>query len=383
MDVRHYFKPVDFSMFVEKTESIHKYFLGYTIEKLTTKLTLPNIHKLELAVIGIPFKDGQWEPAKSNAPDKIRSELYRLVYPGPKLNIVDFGNLKKTKSQKGAYLALRDIIEYLNELGITTILLGGSQDLSFGIGEAFKGTRFFSFATVDAFLDVKEGVESFGATNYLTRLFRSNKNLFQFSLIGYQSHFVWPLHFKKIKALEHHLRLGLLREDIAKAEPILRNSDVLSFDLGAIKFSEAPATRRGTPNGLRSEEACQLAKYAGFSERLKVFGLFEFDTQKEDKGQTSKLAAQIIWYFLDGFVNRQNGKSNARENNIVYKVDVKDVDSPIVFYNHKETAQWWFGIQLSDGSEIKIACSEEEYREASNNEIPELWLKYVQKTDNI
>jgi hypothetical protein len=36
-----------------------------------------------------------------------------------------------------------------------------------------------------------------------------------------------------------------------------------------------------------------------------------------------------------------------------------------------------------NGEKVTIACSEREYQQAANNEIPELWLKYVQKTDEL
>jgi hypothetical protein len=40
-------------------------------------------------------------------------------------------------------------------------------------------------------------------------------------------------------------------------------------------------------------------------------------------------------------------------------------------------------VQAINNETRYFACSEKDYEVASGNEIPELWLKYVQKTDEI
>lgn len=383
MDVRHYFDAVDFSQLSEKRNWNWKYSIGASIEKKTTSLTPQNIQKLEAAIIGVPFDSRVDDKNISEAPNKIREELYQLSKFNKKLNVADFGNLKSAKSIKGNYQALRDIIEYFNELEIVTIVIGGSQDLSFGICDAFKNNKLFSFSTVDAYLDIKKGKETFSSKNYLSRIFSSQSNLFQFGLIGYQSHYIAPELFSKTKGINTNVRLGQLREDFTLAEPVFRNSDVVSFDIGSVKHSEAPGGGSFTPNGLRSEEACQLAKYAGLSSRVKVFGLFEFDVKTDLNNLTSKLGAQIVWYFIEGFLYRRNEDSTKIDTYKMFQVEVKDLDKPIVFYKNSETNQWWMKIQSLDKKAIYLACSVNEYNQASNDEIPELWLNYIQKLDDI
>ncbi len=381
MDIRHYFDKVDFTQFSETVQSNWKYLIGSSIEKRTLSVTAQNIQKLDAVIFGTPFDSRRADTNLSDAPHKIREELYQLAKIDTKLNIADFGNLKPASSVKGNYHAIRDIVEFCNELEIVTIIIGGSQDLSIGICEVFKSNRMFSFSTIDAFLDVKKSKESFNSTNYLSRVFTSIPNLFQFSLIGFQSHYIAPEYFSKTKGINNNIRLGRLRDDISEAEPILRNTDVLSFDIGAVKYSESPGGCSFTPNGLRSEEACQLAKYAGLSDRLKVFGLFEYDSEKDQHNLTAKLSAQIVWYFIEGFKNRQNKNPNENDQNIMYQVEVKNLDKPLVFYKNVENNQWWIQIIASDEKSIYFACTENEYNQASNNEIPELWLNYIQKLD--
>lgn len=383
MEVFDYFNPVDFSLYSELENSAGRYSLGSSVELFTTRLSVSNISKANIVIFGVPLDNGKVETGAAKAPDLIRKELYRLASLNTKLNIADLGNLKPASSQKGTFLALRDVVEYFYELGVVTVVIGGSQDLTAGICEAFKNNRFFSLASVDATLDIKRGVEMFHSRNYLTRIFKQLPNLFQFSLVGYQNHLVGEKLINKIPDVAEHLRLGMLRKNFTGAEPLMRNSDVLSFDMGALKFSEAPGTHQKNPNGLRGEEACQLARYAGTSDRLKVFGLFETIPDDDQKGSTVKLAAEIIWYFLEGCKIRKNEANFTNENKTVYKVEVDDLDQPIVFFYDQETNRWWFEINSMAGETAVIACSEEDYKLAASNEIPGKWLDYIQKMDGL
>jgi hypothetical protein len=211
----------------------------------------------------------------------------------------------------------------------------------------------------------------------------SKTGLFQFNLIGFQSHYTTSEAINKIQSGGNHIRLGKLRDNIGIAEPLLRNTDFLSFDVNSLKNSDAPGTQRVLPNGLRSEEACQLAKYAGLSNRLKVFGLFDIVTEKDQNDLTVKIAAQIIWYFLDGFVNRDNVNIDSNKNCVVFQVEVEGIDKPIVFYRNTTTNQWWIEIETFEKLKFHFACSENDYVIASNNEIPGLWLNYIQKIDEV
>lgn len=382
MDIRHYFDEVDFSKYHQPGLYQWKYSIGESIEKTTLAITPENIHTLDLAIVGAPF-DSTTPNHNSEAPDKIRNELFHLSKLKSNIKIADFGNVKSASSLKGNYQALRDIVDYFSELNVIVVVIGGSQDLTIGICEAFKNETYFSLSSVDALLDIKKGIETLNASNYLSQIFRQQPNLFQFSLIGYQSHLFPEELFSKTKGINQHLRLGLLRENISQSEPLIRNVDVLSVDMGSVKYSESPGSNTCFPNGLRSEEACQLSKYAGFSNRLKVFGLFEINTGNDPNNQTIILAAQMIWYFIEGFSNRTPEDSGNSENFIVYQVEVKDLDFPLVFLKSRLSNRWWFEIPLHDKEPLYIACSESDYEQASNNEIPALWLKYIQKSDEI
>lgn len=382
MDIRFYFEPVDFSKYQNQGPLNWKHALGATIEKSTVSLNPVNIRNLQVAIIGAPFNSSVKSSEISDIPDKVRAELYQLANTGAKINIADFGNLKPAVSLKGNYQAIRDIIDYFNELKIVTIVLGGSQDLTLGICEAFQNEKFFSLTVIDSVLDIKKGRETIGAGNYLSSVFNSNPDIFQFNLVGYQSHFVPQAHFAKTQGINQHIRLGSIRDNVNNSEPVFRNSDVVSFDMGALKLSEAPGTVSGTVNGLRSEEACQLSKFAGLSNRIKSFGLFGIDPQKDQKTETLQLAAQIVWYFIEGFQNRDAGPDKTEEL-LSYQVHMKGVEYPVVFLKNPVTGQWWMEFETYDKKKLHFACTNEDYIKATDNEIPEIWMKFIQKIDEI
>lgn len=377
MNLTDYFKPVDFSKIATGTSALGKYGLGPVVEKFSETINEKTLAKTNVALLGIPADNGKRQKKGAASPDSIRSALYRLASFETNLKLVDLGNLKITKSHKGTLLALRDITEYLRQMNVVLIVLGGSQELTIGISEAYHDDRFFWLSTVDAVLDVKKGTETFNSKNYLTRLFKQVPKLFQFSLIGYQQHLTGDNLLKKTENIGNHLRLGEIRENIKQAELLLRNSNILSFDMGALKYSEAPGTSQKNTNGLRGEEACQLAYYAGLSPHLNVFGLFETVADNND-WITSSLAAEITWYFLKGISARKQSEFKT-----IYKVEIEGLDNPIIFRHEWEFNRWWFDVQSVSGEVIEIACSEEEYKKAAANEIPERWLRFLQKMDNL
>ncbi len=87
MDVRQYFYPVDFSVFSEKGRT-WKFSLGQVIEKSTAKVTVSNLQKLDVAIVGVPVEEGTFTGRKSKCPDKIRSELVSVVRISDKIAIL-------------------------------------------------------------------------------------------------------------------------------------------------------------------------------------------------------------------------------------------------------------------------------------------------------
>lgn len=381
MDLTNYFNPVDFSVLNPGTRLNAKYSLGTDIEKSTLALTGANFNKVDLALVGVPFETEANECILSPVPDLIRKELYQLSNV-EKLNVVDLGNLKQAQSHKGNYYALRDVVDYLAELKVPVLVLGGSEDFAYGISQVFRNDNFFAYSTVDALLDIKQGRESFGAENYLSRIFSKQPDIFQFSLIGFQRHHIPENAFSKTKGVAYNLSLGELRQDLLLAEPVFRNSDFIAFDFGTFRYSESYGKKK-LPNGLSNEDVCQLARFAGLSKRLKVLAFFEVNNNEHSNEMNVKLAAEAAWYFIEGLKQQIPSNPTDGEGFVVHKVEIWQVETPLVFYEDKTTGQWWIKLQALNNSFIFLACSENDFIEASHNDIPEIYLKYVQKIDEI
>ena len=70
-------------------------------------------------------------------------------------------------------------------------------------------------------------------------------------------------------------------------------------------------------------------------------------------------------------------------NRVVYKVAVDDLEEPFIFLKDPLTSRWWYEVRSVSGEKRWIACSEEAYHQAAANEIPDRWLKFVQKMDDL
>jgi hypothetical protein len=188
--------------------------------------------------------------------------------------------------------------------------------------------------------------------------------------IAFQSYFVHPRMLETMDKLRFDcFRVGNVREELSEMEPVIRNSDMFSFDIAAIKNSDAPASAC-SPNGLTGEEACTLMRYAGMSPSVSSAGIYGFDAGKDSGDLTALQIAQMLWYFIDG-KNRslQESALNERQNFNEYHTAFAEVDT--VFLQSKKTGRWW--MQMPDKK--IIACSYKDYLFASRNEIPERWLR--------
>jgi formiminoglutamase len=211
--------------------------------------------------------------------------------------------------------------------------------------------------------------------------------LFNYSNIGYQTYFE---NQETVKLMENMFfdvcRLGNARSDLAEVEPTIRNTDLLTFDIGAIRASDAPGITMASPNGFFGDEACQLARYAGLSENLTSIGFFEFNPKFDPRGLTAQLIAQMIWYFIEGFCNRKNENPALQPDNFIkYYVPVSSSDDGITFFRSKNTDRWWMeiGIKANIKPQFQrhnfVPCSLKDYNTACADDLPDRWWKACQK----
>ena len=135
-----------------------------------------------------------------------------------------------------------------------------------------------------------------------------------------------------------------------------------------------------TPNGFDSEEVCQIARYAGISDKISCFGVFEYNQELDISNQGSQLISQMIWYFIEGYKSRKNELNPNIENCIKYTTVFEDEQTEIEFYKSKNSGRWWMGVPFKNpntGSfdNYFVACSYDDYQNANKGEIPSRWMK--------
>lgn len=335
-----------------------------------------------VAIIGIEEGVNSMEnKGCEKAPDLIRQELYALRGDFKKINICDLGNIIKSPRSKDNYKALENIITELTQMNIVCIVLGGSQDFTIPIFNGIKEKENkINVSIIDSRIDLGKDEHDFNSYSYIKHLMK-DKKLKRLESIAHQSYFVpeYQIDFLK-KHNQYTNRLGVLRKNIHFIEPVLRDSDIVSFDMSAIRQADAPAYCYSNANGLMAEEACQLCLYAGYSDRIKTFGIFELNPDFDKNNQSVGLAAQMIWHFLEGLNNRQGDypKRNL-ETYQKYIVQQSLIDEDVIFYNNEVNNRWWIEIPNAMGEKEIYSCDIQEYETAKAGKIPEMWLKYFKR----
>jgi arginase family enzyme len=314
--------------------------------------------------------------------NSIREELYRLNKFSSGVRIADLGNLRTGQNMNECLFALQEVCNLLLHQQTTIIVIGGDQLLSLGTFRSLKEyENNINLVHIDSHIDLAVSNETASESDYLNHLIENEAaNLYNITCMAYQSYFTSG---KQLKILGEnyfdHYRLGVLRNDLSLAEPVLRDADVASFDISALRMTDAPAQSDGSPNGLYADEACQLTRYAGLSNRLKIFGIYNIEPKLDINKQTAKLAAQMLWYFIEGFMHRKNDEPNKTSDNCTkYEVQIDEIDFPIVFYKNEQTNRWWIevsaiNIDKTVNEKLLVASTEADYHMACQGEIPDRW----------
>jgi len=385
MNLNDYLLPVS----LEKSTNHHlseKAVLCRNIAIHTPDSKIKNLSSYQVAIMGVPEDRNASVKGSASAPDLIRNRLYQLFLVHPGLKIIDLGNLKTGNSVQDTYFAIRDVTLELNDHNIIVIVLGGSQDLTYGTYLAFeKFNLLFSFVTIDSRLDMGIIEDEVKPESFLIPILSRKKELlFNYTNIAHQKCLVDQQDIDFLnQQFNDTIRLGDLRSNIALSEPILRDAGFISFDLNAIRQADSPGSTHPSPNGLSAEEACQISRYAGLSNKLKTFGIYNLLPNSDPIGQTAHLTAQMVWYFLEGFAQRKQEVPSGNSSKFTkFIVSMNQTDQDIVFYKSLDTNRWWFEVPVLSNPKrrkVIISCSHEDYQQACNQEIPDRWLKSYQK----
>ncbi|WP_143308768.1 formimidoylglutamase [Chitinophaga vietnamensis] len=337
---------------------------------------IPDIDAADIVLLGVgEERGGHSGRTGTHGPDAVRRELYRLYNWHRDIHLADAGNLRSGAFLADAYAAMKTVVGELIQANKTVIILGGSHDLTYAQYKAYASQQLIIEATVaDALIDLHEE-SSIRSERFLMEILTEQPNyLRHYNHLGFQSYFVHPRMLETLDKLRFDcFRLGRIRENMEEAEPVLRHSDLFSLDINIIRHTDAPANHL-SPNGFSGEEACSLARYAGMSSRLSSFGIYGYQSEKDKEHLTARQISQMIWYFLDGRAVK-NKEALLEDRDAFWEFHIAFSDIETVFLKSKKTGRWW--MQLPDRE--FVPCAYNDYLLASNNEMPERWLRHQER----
>jgi arginase family enzyme len=343
-----------------------------------TTTDFPNLENISIAIIVVNEYRGTDYENTENDIDFFRKNFYSL-YPGNwKVAIADLGTIQAGEAIEDTYFLVQTICEDLIRKKIVPIVIGGGQDVSYPIYRAYDNLdQMVNFVSIDNKFDfAKENTNL--ANSFLSKVIvEEPNNLFNYSNIGYQTYFNSQEEIDLMDKLYFEaFRLGQVSNNISITEPVFRDADFVSLDVTSVQSSYSGNFTDFNSNGFDGKEICALSRYAGISDKVTSFGVFNFQNTKVE----SILVSQIVWYFLEGYSFRSNEYPfGSKESYLKYTVLIEEEE--LVYYKSDKTGRWWIEIPFISNVNNKLKrntllpCSYEDYLASCEGEIPERWWK--------
>lgn len=345
---------------------------------LHTQTDFPVLENIALGLITVNESRGAAKENEDCNFDRFRKEFYSL-YPGNwNVSLADLGTIEAGASIEDTYFVLKKLVEELVKKKIIPIVIGGSQDLTYAMYRAYDNLdQMVNLVAVDNQFDfAKEN--AFPSNSYLSKIIiEEPTNLFNYANLGFQTYYNSQEEIDLIEKMYFEAyRLGEVATNIAVAEPVFRDADLVSIDVTAVQSSYSGNFMQFNPNGFNGKEICSLTRYAGISDKVTSFGIFNFNVTSQE----TVLIAQMVWYFIEGFSFRSNEYPfGSKEKYIKYIVPIDDEE--LVFYKSHISGRWWIEIPFLTNVNNKLKrvtllpCTNEDYLAACEQEIPERWWK--------
>ena len=360
--------------------------LGQNIQINSIQEGFPDLENVKIAIFAVnEDRNSQNNFGCGEGLHAIRTKLYQLFPGNWDTNIADLGTVEKGNQVSDTYFAVKEIIASLLKKNIIPIIIGGGQDITYINYRAYDALeQSVNITTVDSRFDLGNLEEELTSQSYLSKIIMQEpNNLFNYCNVGYQTYFNSQ---EEISLLDNLFfdtyRLGEAKV-LENIEPAFRNADIVSIDIGAVRQSEAPANNNSSPNGFYGEEICAISRYAGISDKVSSFGIYEYNSKHDNNDQTAHLIAQMIWYFIEGVNFRvKDYPFSGKENYQKFTVLLED-DEPLLFYKSNKSGRWWIEINILSNNKYKrhalIPCTYKDYTDATKQVIPEKWYKAMRK----
>lgn len=364
--------------------------IGAFINRISSDHPPVKTDKLEIVLLGVCDGRGSWlNEGCESAPNEVRKYFYRLYADSTLLTISDLGNIIKGNQQEDTWFVLSRAVQALVKNGKLPVIIGGGQELTYAVYKAYEQLeQVVNLVTIDSTFDLGSVNQENESDSFLGKIILHQPNfLFNYSNLGYQTYLVDPEGISLMEKLFFDAyRLGWVRDNMEQVEPIVRNADIVSLDISSVRYGEAPGNAYSGPNGFYGEEICQIARYAGLSDKLSSFGLFEVNPEFDIRDQTAQLAAQIIWCFCDGVLQRKGDFPHPNsEDHIRYRVFLPQGKHEIIFFKSKKSDRWWMAVPYPASKRSRyerhhlVPCHYLDYQLACDAGMPDRWWQTFQK----
>lgn len=380
--MQEYLRPVSKAVCAHR-EVLPPGVLGKELALYQQDAEFPEVTSYKFALIGIPeHRRDENFMGESIEFDSVRMAFYSL-YPGNwQWSMVDLGDIIPGSTVSDTDFAMREVIHNLLSGGVMPIVLGGSQDLLYAHYRAFdKVHDLINVVNIDHRFDLGDHQKPLTNKAYVGKMVVDKPfNLMNYSVLGYQSYLNPPQEIALMDKLHFDAyRLGDLIEDLTRVEPVMRQAQLVAMDMACVKSSAMSFRYHKSPNGFDSREICALSRYAGISNGVKSFGIYELKSFEKFESAPS-LVAQVIWYFIEGVSFRISDGDLMNPDNVTqYSVPINDMI--LVFKKSKRTDRWWIELPINEAMNNKtksntlLPCTYDDYLSAIDQNIPERWLK--------
>ena len=361
--------------------------LGRKIKIHTEQDGIPDLDNINIVILGVleNRNDVNYIGEDFNL-NEIRKSLYSL-FPGSwSTNIADLGDIQKGESIEDTYFALKETLSILIPKRIIPIIIGGSQDLTYANYRAYDSLMpMVNVVNVDRAFDLGDSSKPIKNNSFVGKIIIDQPyNLFNYATVGYQTYFNSQEEIDLMERLHFEsYRLGEVSNDITLVEPVMRDANIVSIDLGVLKAAEVSLRQKVSPNGLDGKEVCAVSRYAGISNKVSSFGIYEYKPSTDDE-ITSMLISQMIWYFIEG-VNCRVQDDNFADDKSHQKFITLADSHELIFYKSVKTGRWWIEIPFLSNVNNKLKkhtllpCTHQDYLDACNDKIPDRWFKAYYK----
>ncbi|MEP7149702.1 MAG: formimidoylglutamase [Acidobacteriota bacterium] len=272
----------------------------------------------DIVILGCPQDEGvrrnNGRVGAADAPNVIREQFYRLTPFNIKKKLFDIGDVRIGASLEETHETHLKVVSQILRDGKRLIVLGGGNDISYPDGCAMSevfGPEKWIGISVDSHLDVRIAEKRNSGTPYRQLLDEGHLLPNYFYEVAYQTHFASPLYYKYLRDLGvHRISLEILRSrehaDMELKENIRQRfigqssslNTFFSFDIDAVRSSDAPGSSAPSPLGLRAGELITLVKYAASLANTKLIEFSEVNPKYDIDNTTTRLVAIAMHRFI-------------------------------------------------------------------------------------